>query len=380
MTDTLFGHLAVRFSTHPENLATEALGYILRRSVNAREALSAMLHQIGVTAAPGLTFQNQVGGEDGAQPDLVGLDESGAQRLIVEAKFWAGLTEHQPVTYLKRLPRDGGALIVLAPGARIAHLWPELLRRCSHAQLAGQPGNVNLDETRSLKFEDGRNLAVLSWRMLLDFLLLRLESANDFRTREDVLQLRGLCARMDNDAFIPVTSEELTTHVYRRIPQFGSIVDDVTRLLVEKGLGDTRGLRSAAGNGYYGRYLRLNGMGAFLISDVRKWMKYASTPLWLSVYGWKWRSSSPTPIRQALTQLEMASPPRMFMGGDGFPTVALFVPVGEERDRVIQSVFEQIEDVAASLEGLRPASGAQDSHPADEQLPVDDSERGEQEE
>lgn len=35
----LFGHLASRFSAHPENLATEAVALIVNRSAAMREAL-----------------------------------------------------------------------------------------------------------------------------------------------------------------------------------------------------------------------------------------------------------------------------------------------------------------------------------------------------
>ena len=35
----LFGHLVSRFSTHPENLATEALAFIVNRSATMREEL-----------------------------------------------------------------------------------------------------------------------------------------------------------------------------------------------------------------------------------------------------------------------------------------------------------------------------------------------------
>lgn len=38
MSSTLFGHLALQFSTHPENLATEALVFILKKSETASKA------------------------------------------------------------------------------------------------------------------------------------------------------------------------------------------------------------------------------------------------------------------------------------------------------------------------------------------------------
>jgi hypothetical protein len=104
-TSSLFGHLATRFGSHPENLATEALNYILGRSDEARDAL-VRFARLTVPALEGeLRFRTQdFLSDDGAIPDLVGVGKGGATPLVIEAKFDAGLTDNQPVTYLRRLP------------------------------------------------------------------------------------------------------------------------------------------------------------------------------------------------------------------------------------------------------------------------------------
>jgi hypothetical protein len=263
MSNTLVGHLAAKFAAHEENWGTEALGYILRHSQHAREAVRDLLKQLGIVVPESILYRNQVAGEDKAQPDLVGLDDGGDQRLVIEAKFWAALTEHQPVTYLGRLPKDGGALVFVVPAARLTLVWAELLRRCA------DNGITMIEEARSLKdtvvarSPDGRMLAIVSWRALLEPLTLRLEASEDRAAREDVAQLRGLCDRMDAVAFLPVTSEELTTPVYRRVIEFGQIIDEVTSRLTSQGVATTKGLRSASANGYYGRYLLLRGVPVF---------------------------------------------------------------------------------------------------------------------
>src|SRR5687768_5612239 len=76
-----------------------------------------------------LTYVGQVGAEGTGRPDLVGTDPDHVERLLVEAKFGAGLTEQQPGGYLQRLPADAdGMLLVVAPSARLPTLWVELLR------------------------------------------------------------------------------------------------------------------------------------------------------------------------------------------------------------------------------------------------------------
>ena len=42
-TQSLLGHLASRFAVHPENLATEALAYVLQKSPGAKRELFSHL-------------------------------------------------------------------------------------------------------------------------------------------------------------------------------------------------------------------------------------------------------------------------------------------------------------------------------------------------
>src|SRR5262245_39667836 len=124
--DTLFGHLVTRFgSAQAENLATEGLPYVLGRSAEARRLFLRFLERSGQSFPGDLAFKTQLPNEDGAIPDLVGRDAAGAQVVIVEAKFWAGLTGQQPNAYLTRLP-VGGLLVFVAPALRFESLWPEL--------------------------------------------------------------------------------------------------------------------------------------------------------------------------------------------------------------------------------------------------------------
>jgi hypothetical protein len=59
----LFGHLATRFSTSPENLATEALAFIVNRSPAMREALRRLVGRTGIELPRLETFRSQAGDE-----------------------------------------------------------------------------------------------------------------------------------------------------------------------------------------------------------------------------------------------------------------------------------------------------------------------------
>lgn len=220
MATSLFAHLALQFGSHPENLATEALGYVLQNSETARTAVRDMLRGLGSTIDDEVTYATQSSGEDSARPDLVGRRATGAEPLLIEVKFWAGLTDNQPVAYLERLP-VGGTLLMVAPAARTTLLWGELHRRCRNA------GMEYTDDSRGgahIAATAGRRMVSISWRHLLSAIRVQLEAKNERQAAEDIAQLQGLCDRMDQEAFLPISSDELTSSIYHRVVEFGTIV------------------------------------------------------------------------------------------------------------------------------------------------------------
>ena len=96
---TLMKHIA-KFITQREDAAVEALGYILSRSETARLGLADLLRDGGADVGLITKIETQALGEDGTRPDLSLFDEQGIERVLIEAKLSAGLTENQPIGYL----------------------------------------------------------------------------------------------------------------------------------------------------------------------------------------------------------------------------------------------------------------------------------------
>lgn len=116
---TLLAHLAAKLSHQPETVATEALGHILHGSEAGTNALREFLQSAGVDVGRINTVSTEVTGDGGERPDLACMDGNGTERVLVEAKFWAGLTTNQPTTYLDRLPetdRQPCSLLLLRSG------------------------------------------------------------------------------------------------------------------------------------------------------------------------------------------------------------------------------------------------------------------------
>ena len=255
--DRILGHLAQRFAVSEENLATEALTWLLRRSAAARAALVGLVRAIGVDVPDELTFIGQVGNPDTGRPDVVGLDASSQERLLIEAKFAAALTDQQPRGYLKRLPPDvDGILLVVAPTARLATLWVELLRAVPElAPAAPSPSAVPAAGVLSVKATAYTTLALVSWRSLVSRVLDALRTADEASLARDAEQLLALTETMDSVAFAPLRPGDLTTRTARQIAQLHPIIDSARRRIAADSLAaEPYGNRASHGRIFYGWY------------------------------------------------------------------------------------------------------------------------------
>jgi hypothetical protein len=169
---TLLGHLAFcRLTTQVEDLATEALGYILGTSETSRSVLRRHVGRCGVVLPERLAFVTQAVGVDEERPDIVGRSSDGVEHVLIEAKFWAGLTDNQPIRYLDRLPQ-GGVLLFVVPDKRLHSCWSELLVRCDREHRAYTAAlDVAGNDMPAASLHGDKRLALTTWRRLLDEIL-----------------------------------------------------------------------------------------------------------------------------------------------------------------------------------------------------------------
>jgi hypothetical protein len=348
MPDTLFSQLAFRFATSPENLATEALRFVFDRSRSARRCFVRLLAQTGVELEDDYQFVTQAHGPDGAIPDLVGRTADGRQAILCEAKFWAGLTDAQPVSYLRRLaPEQSGILLFIVPAKRTQRLWGELDRRCRDAKVEFDALSGATDNFCWSRAASGHVLALVSWSHLLDVLERELDAHGHTMIAADVRQLRGLCERMDSEAFLPLRNEELTGELGRRVVQFCDLVDLATDRLIEKGLASKQGLRASGSRASYGQYVRLGKIGAQLQFNAVAWTQWESTPIWLAIFDADWKRSDH--VLRALSAYERETPRRLF-ANDRAVYVPIFLLPRAEREDVVASMLDQVRKIVSDLE------------------------------
>jgi hypothetical protein len=225
---TVFSHIIQkRFSAVNEDVATDALAFVLESSDAARRGKTKLLRRI-LPDLPTLRFKTQQA--DGAmRPDLWELADT-EPRVFVENKFWAGLTDNQPVTYLRRLAAASQPtmLLVIAPSAREQTLWRELLCRLHEAAISVSEREAATGVSLCCATQLGPMLALTSWTKILS--VLEHETVDDPGARGDLIQLRGLCDAADSEAFIPASNEQLSD---QRPPAFIIQLGAIVRAAVD---------------------------------------------------------------------------------------------------------------------------------------------------
>ena len=352
MVDSLVAHLAHKFSAQTENVATEGLGYCLRRSAKAREALRQVAALTGIKVPQDLTFVNQEG-IGGTVPDLTARDVEGSLVMLIEGKFWAGLTDSQPVAYLETLSqRSGKLLLFMAPGRRADTLWSELVRRTREARYAVPETEKIVDGLRCVKLDRGLVLALASWGLVLAAIEHAAEDAGETEVAADVRQLIAMCDHMDSEKFLPLHSEEVAGIVGRRQLQFRELVDDACAALVAT--GHVKKVRATlASYGDYHRCMRDEDLrfGLVLMISYPHWATSRDTPIWLGILdspGKVGPLTRPDRARPLLSKLNLEVPPALFDVGTHL-LVPIYLALGVEKDAVVREIVAQVEGVRALL-------------------------------
>lgn len=338
--ESLLAHLADRFVSQRENLATEALSYLLAHDSIA-DAFQRFLERNSPEIGTFSRFETQQAAEtDSGIPDLVGITATGDAPLLVEAKFSAALTAHQPVTYVRRLEmlERPTLLLFLVPIRRAEPVWHQIVQRCVDV---GIELTIS-DHARRVARWRNVTVALTSWSELLDELS-KVLGPNEHQTElGELAQLRGLCEREDREAFRPLTDDELSGSVGQRMVELNTLLVEAVDVLTSEGRADVRNLRWSAGDGWFGKYFRLKGHQCLLHVNFQRWGRERSTPLWLRLW-----FSDTGPI-SALDSISHLGPSRLITTG-GRTLLPLDLPTGVDRDAVLDRILTQLREVEILL-------------------------------
>ena len=321
-----------------EPAATQALKYILdpNRNSELAKAFIGMLGDGNMQFEPGRVEAET--GSEGSRPDLKIFDTDGHERVFVENKFWAPLTEAQPVSYLLSLRENlASALVFVVPEKRVATVWQELKERCESAGLEWENvvENVPVQRVRV----GGRNMLITSWNHVLSKLMDAVRPENG-DARHDIFQLQGLVKRMDSEEFLPLRDEEITNQdTARLLVNLISLTQPIVERLKRDGIADTEGLTATNTADYSGRYFRMyEKFTLLLVIELRLWRDHGVSPLWLGF----WIKEN----RGNMENLEKARGafPNNVESGE-YRNFPIRLMSGVEKDRVIDDAARQIREI-----------------------------------
>ena len=353
---TLLAHLIPRV-TDPEPAATQALAYLLRFPHTTR-SLTRLLAVTGLESFHVDTIRAEERHSDGT-PDLTLRDATGTIRVFIENKFWAGLTDAQPVSYLNELPPlpPKSALLFIVPARRMDGLWRELKRLCRDEQIP--LGHDTGTDVLRWAWSGPRCLAITSWTHVLNGLALA--ALDDPAMQQDIAQLRALTEQMDaEEAFLPLRADEVTGEdAARRQINYIDLISEIVDRLVAKGIAN-KGGRSCSYH-YAGRYLRLHGrFGIWLGVHLKSWRRWGLTPIWSEHNtddpGW-------SGIKNGVREAELAFKKRNVEAKiDGtLLSIPIRLMTGVDRDRVIMDAVDQLSSIADTLDKAFPRAGGSGS-------------------
>ena len=338
--DTLLSFIAQRHTSDLEDVATNALFFMLSRSESARSALSGFLgdeHE----PLPVAEARPWAAVAHGAEPDLACYNGDDTVVAFVEAKFWAGLTHHQPVTYWEELPGDGPAvLLFLAPDYRINQgpLWgdlADLLQKAGH-ELGPAVRRKSL-VTASARAGQ-RRLMLASWQLLLDSLADRTKKDGDTRAHFEIAELQGL-----TDAAIKDDNPQ-------RDENLKKLMAEAVKRLCQSGWANTDRLQTGEGRDYFARYLRLAGASAGLRIDYEVNKQMPDKPLWLWFYGDSSDRVSIDAVRATLGS-EAEAELEWYPGDVCIPIV---LPVAADSEATLHAMVGELERIAGLIDPNGP--------------------------
>ena len=352
---SVLAHLAASMG---EPGATQALAYILNQQPGVVQAFVNLLGTAGIGFQPRPRVESERG-DDGkhilGRPDMKIYDaENEAQdrkpRVLVENKFWAGLTDAQPVGYLEMLREDvSSGLLFIMPKDRVEQMWDVLKTRCQEAGLPLGQASPKTDRVRWVPIGT-KTMLITDWHNVLD----TLHGAGDGPDiRNDIHQFRRLVEELENiEAFPALRSAEVTNaDMARRITNYIDLLQPIRKGLAKSAIAYGPASTSFASRSFhheltwdnqYGRKV-----GARLAISFRLWRRFGGiSPLWLQIN--PDTHSHPSKIFEDLKD-RLEEEGMYVYSGKYNKYIAIRLKLGVERESVIEDAVEQILRVVRRL-------------------------------
>lgn len=334
---SVFAEVLIGSTQQKEPAATLALKYILdpNRNSELAKAFIGMLGDENIQFEPGRVEAET--DSEGSRPDLKIFDMDGHVRVFVENKFWAPLTEAQPVSYLRSLREyPESALVFIVPEMRVETVWQELKERC---KLATDLEWENVAENTPVRRArvGSRNMLITNWNHVLRKLMDTVRPENG-DARHDIFQLQGLVKWMDSEEFLPLHDEEVVDQdTARRMISFFGLIHEILNRLINDDITDSKKLGQSGSVllSRLGQFFQMYSSFELLLTiDFKLWRAHGVSPLWLR----SWIEAE-----QNLEKARGSFPNNV--ESDGYRCFPIRLKPGVEKNRVIDYAVEQIRQI-----------------------------------
>ena len=333
----------------PEPTATQSLRYILGSSPKLATSLTDLLWPDAGFELGHVASEQSFGD---ARPDLTIFDSDGQHRVFVENKFWAGLTDAQPVQYLAALPDElPTGVVFIVPEQRIPTVWTELKRR-SHGKY--DFGSESTSDSVTRLQLGTRTLCITSWRHVLRLLE---QASPDEGVRRDVLQLGGLAKFGELVGFPPLRGEELSdVGIPSRTINYCELVEPIVAELKSRRFARKTRLLPQADWYDTGRYFAVfKKTGLWLGVALVPWRRTGISPLWLRVHPPRSKTDDYSKLGEHYYRLEEHF--EEVQEGKNAKYLPIRLRTGVERDEVIRDAADQVQQIAESLRSITGREG-----------------------
>lgn len=326
-----------------EDVATDALAHILRNSDPARSAFREFLNTKVPNLLPEFFSIETRGYAKGLGiPDLVLEDEMECCRVIVEAKFSAGLTPHQPNSYIARLrdTRPSGMaamLIFLVPETQLPHYAKTARARCSDEDVNWE-GSSTQETFLFVRF--------ISWSKCLAVLRGAVPIGSEYGVF--LQELERMCSVAEPDKFEELGEVELASlsapesQSAQRTRNFLKLADEIARRSFSNTQEQWAKYDNAWGSSWSGLYGKIADIKVWIGMEASAWSERGKSPIWLIIEG----SEIP---RLEMRVKSLGREVGYFMRNNG-AQIAIPILLGRgTRDEVLEQCCEQVEKVRALL-------------------------------
>ncbi len=317
MQESLLSHIASNFISEYENVANSSITYLLNKYPASRKVLKNILQIDDVPSY----FVTELSTKSNGRPDVTGLDINGNKQIIIEGKFWANLTDNQPINYLKELP-ENGKLLFLVPQKRKISLKLEIKKRLNG---------------------DDEKIYIFSWNEFLDLVEVENNKNHNQALISDITQLKELCSKMDDEGMPPLSQSDLDPMNGRVAYQFTDLIDECNPIMREWEESDFKGTRTTAFKGGHGFYFKAFGFGCQLCFSSYNWFTYKnSTPIWLYIMDEEWKHQEK--IYHHLNNFDTQN-----LFNDGCSMYGIQLQTGMDKSQAIYHITNKVREVLTKL-------------------------------